>query len=399
MLNKAQEAVKRTQEYDEYPVASGSSSMPKAVTKPASPPAQATSSRPFASAQKEKETMRLYQEATDRVNQTVNGEVPIDAGAVVSGLGGPVAYEQLYPSAVKSASPPPAAHAYQAPSDLPPPFEAGAPKNAKEQLDEKERMRQNYERRDAEELTKRQQVNAGSSSGSHSYDPPPFPSGPSPSDVGEAISEKEILRRRFAQQDREAMGVPSYTPVSPSRHVSVSAVPSYSPSPPPRRQVSTSGSLMPHNVRASRPTPLPPVGPGGFKPLTAAEEKATLKARYDAENNAAGSTYYQASPPATPPYMNGRGSAHTPPLHRDSSSTGASVPTPKTPPPLAPRPPPSYIAETQAEDARVSAYALTGTLPSDAGGAATVGLIHMNGSVFKAPGPPPPLPPKPADDI
>jgi len=387
LYNQAQEAVKRTQDIVDYPEASGSSSAPKpAKTDNAPAPSSSfTSGRTFSSAQQEKEAMRLYHEATDRVNRAVNGNSPPqDAGALVTGLGGPVAYDSLYPSSVQSASPPPpVVHAPQPMtmnSDMPPPFETGAPRNAREQLDEKERMRREYERRDAEELARQQQEQqqqeAASSSVVPPYDPPPFSAGPSAAAVGEAISEKEALRRKFEQQDREAMaarGGYTSSPSPPSRHTSATAV-------------------------MSRPTPVPPVGPGGFKPLTAVEEKAMLKYRYESENGASaggsGSSYYQpASPPPPARILNGRNGTSTPPLSY-SPSPKSSIPAPQTPPPLRPRPPPSYIAETQAEDARVSKYTLTGVFPSDD----DTGHIKVNGSIFKAPGPPPPLPPKPADE-
>jgi len=102
--------------------------------------------------------------------------------------------------------------------------------------------------------------------------------------------------------------------------------------------------LVPHNLVNKRM-------------LSAAEEKALLKAKYETEE--------QTPPPITPGRQNGYSSPRTPsttglfpspmwsepPISRDQRQ----ISPPRSPPSLLPRPPASYIRETAEEDARLQA--------------------------------------------
>lgn len=97
-----------------------------------------------------------------------------------------------------------------------------------------------------------------------------------------------------------------------------------------------------------------------MRPLTAAEEKARLKAMYEAEERGPGSPLPMSPPmsmpsPMSPPYTNGMNGAG---VHRQQSLAAAaldysSIPPP---PPLMPRPPKEYIQETQQEDQKIAAH-------------------------------------------
>jgi len=140
--------------------------------------------------------------------------------------------------------------------------------------------------------------------------------------------------------------------------------------------------------------------------LTALEEKALLKAKYDAEDV------------GSKPKVNGNGnSVYTNGGGLSSPSSSASSPsTPPVPPPLKPRPPVEYIQETQEEDLRVSRFVTAGVVPAEEIHPSTLspspsllrksttpGLDVTPFTPFtpgfdpKLPGPPPPLPPKPAE--
>ncbi|KAJ7063077.1 hypothetical protein C8F01DRAFT_1131451 [Mycena amicta] len=188
-------------------------------------------------------------------------------------------------------------------------------------------------------------------------EPPPF-SGSSPSPPF-GLSEKDLLQRKFDAQDAEARRAAG------------------APSPPPRSMSS------------------PPVGrpSGGTQILTAVEEKALLKAKYDAQDK---------------PKVNGHNAGYTNGIGLSSPSSSTPS-TPPIPPPLMPRPPAEYIQETQEEDARVSRFVTSNTVPSIDEDPLPTSLSHSPSLMFtpftpftpgfdpKMPGPPPPLPPKPAE--
>ncbi|KAJ7632399.1 hypothetical protein FB45DRAFT_1057491 [Roridomyces roridus] len=177
--------------------------------------------------------------------------------------------------------------------------------------------------------------------------PPPF--------SGAGLSEKEILRRRLDAQDSEARQTAA------------------APQPPPPRKGS--------NSTLSRPTPAPP---SGGKILTALEEKAMLKSKYDTED---------AGPK---PKTNGHCERSRAEFHLAFAVAAL-----------------EYIQETQEEDARVSRFVASAVptidepVPPLSPSASIVrkstsspGLDIAPFTPFTpgfVPGPPPPLPQKPAE--
>lgn len=279
-------------------------------TYPASQPVQkpAVTSTPagvpnYMSAEEEKAALRRYEDAKRAVQMTQLGGTD-DVGT----------------SSSSSYVPPPAAN------ELPPSFEASVPAvDARTQLAEKERLQRDYEARDAAAAKPASLEDAPA----YSHNPEPQPL--TGTIIQSAIAEKEMLRRKFEMMDAQARGSPSQPP----------------------RQASP---VQPK----TRPTPAPPTS---SRILTAAEEKAMLRARFEAEDSA------QAPPPAPepspPPQINGYSyvNGYTNGTHAGPSTPSPSVPTfnpPPAPPPLAPKPPAAYIQETQEEDARVSRYVNAG---------------------------------------
>ncbi|KAJ7734953.1 hypothetical protein DFH07DRAFT_117678 [Mycena maculata] len=390
LFDEAQRAVKKTQGMDFYsgPSRSGSyqasthgrsnsdlatdsgSSRPAAANATAggsssqsSPPSQkptTTKVPQYMTAEQEKAALRRYHEAKQAVGR-VQGYVSDEGTDLKSASGSsPIAYDSLFPSpAIPSGS---SANALNGKGgDSPPPFETASPDLSR--LPEKERLRRAYAAQDAAALQNNNPANDA---------PPPF------SGVNQQLSEKELLQKKFDAQDAEARRAAG------------------APRPPPRKV---------SNSSLGRPTPAPP---GSVKVLSALEEKALLKARYDAED--AGSK----------PKTNGNGNAvYTNGGGLSSPSSSASTPsTPPVPPPLKPRPPVEYIQETQEEDARVSRFVTTGVpsideeapLPTTLSPSSSIlrkstspGLDVAPFTPFtpgfdaRLPGPPPPLPPKPAE--
>lgn len=356
----------------------------------------------YLTAEQEKAALRRYEEAKMRVDRTQNLGYISDEdedGDIVqqppaAPLRGPIAYESLFPSSIPSGSSSGPGTAPPLNDNMPPPFTPSSAIPASH-LSEKERLFRSYEAQDAAALGRQSTSSADAPPYSSS---PPFTGEPGASGFAggsELLSEKELLRRKFEAQDREAMmGTPGRT--SP-------------PQPPPR----TSGRA------AARPAPAPPSASGSRSQriLTAVEEKALLKAKYEAEDaprahaNGTGTNRHNYSVPHSPVRS---ATMPTPASPRFATSS------PPAPPPLMPRPPVEYIQETQEEDARVSRLALNGSLsPLDASAPAHPS-VKINGSggnsspgldmrpftpftagfetVVKAPGPPPPLPPKPSGD-
>ncbi|KAF9076725.1 hypothetical protein BDP27DRAFT_1413877 [Rhodocollybia butyracea] len=293
LYQKAQEAARKAQGLDYSPSTESPNNRPIVNSTAAGVPQ-------YLSAEEEKAALRRYEEAKRAVQRTQLGGTD-DVGTSSSSSAPYV--------------PPPAAN------ELPPSFEASVPVDARTQLAEKERLRLEYEARDrAAAAAKAQADNAPA----YSHDPEPQPL--TDTSIQSAIAEKEMLRRKFEMQDAQARAAPG------------------SPSQPPRQASPTF---------RSRPTPAPP---SSNRVLTAAEEKAMLRARFEAEDSAP-----PAPTPATPPpqingyshvndYTNGAPGPSTP------SPSIPTFNTPPAPPPLAPKPPAAYIQETQEEDARVSRY-------------------------------------------
>ncbi|KAJ2919891.1 hypothetical protein MD484_g614, partial [Candolleomyces efflorescens] len=342
-------------------------------------PAQGASVRggpSYPSAEQEKAALQRYQAAKDAVDRTQSNIDPEDLPPSVAGPvrdSGPIAYEALFPNAGSSSanrSPPPPAVS----EPPPPPFAGGAPIGPMAILSEKERLKREYEARDAAALAAQQQQQQPSYAAPPpaftAAAPPPFaPAASAPSQYANAIAEKEALRRKFEAQDRAAAAAAAALPPpaplqTPSRNSSARPAP-----PQPTGGGSYTAPLSP------RPAPSTP---GSSRVLTAAEEKALLKAKYDAQDSAG------SRPPAplAPSRANGRanGATGTPSPPPFTSQNGA-------PPPLMPRPPVEYIQETREEDARVVRYTMNGENP-----AAMDDAYGMNGGPKL-----PPLPPKPAE--
>ena len=445
LFKSAQEAVARTQGFNAVPSAtdptqsSSGSKGPSAAalmysqaianvrndaSKQAySPPAPAKVQLPTASqlkmpkvpgyltAEEEKAALRRY-ESAKRAVDIVQGGSEYPSGTPGGSGSGLISYDSLYPAAAEGS----AAQAMAPPlNDLPPPFEAGPPMTAPQQLSEKERLRRAYEAQDAAALSRqtstattvrsqgspvqsRQTPSAAPPPASYDASPPPFSGGPA---YSSAAAEKELLRRRFEAQDAVVNRAPGpVAPQTPPRNGSLLA----SSTTPAR-----SGSLVSSSSFRSRPTPLPPIADGnGHRVLSAAEEKAMLRAKFEAQDSASSGE----TPP--PMYLNGYVSAlasasstvtsGAPPSISSSGLSYTSSPRLGSPPPLLPRPPQEYIKETQEEDARVSRMTMNGTIPLDGESRkpkqqqpiAPTGVAGMVGDWAFAN--PPPLPPKPLGD-
>ncbi|KAM6500095.1 hypothetical protein JOM56_003109 [Amanita muscaria] len=296
----------------------------------------------YLTAEEEKAALRRYENAkraVDRVQNVEYYEQEPEAGT--SSL---VPYDSLYPPGPPAAS---AAPAQSIPvNDLPPPFEAGPPLTAPQQLSEKERLRRAYEVQDAavsrQNTASTAHVPAAIAPPPQNASPPPFSTGSST--YTSAAAEKEALRRRLEAQEAGGAAPNNWQTVTP-------------PQTPPR----SNSDSAPSSAVRNRPTPLPPAAAGsgsGQRILTAAEEKAMLRARYEAQESGAGS-----GGPPPPMYANGFGnSAGSSNGVAPSTYSGLSYAStaPSSPPPLRPRPPRDYIKETQEEDERVSRMTMNG---------------------------------------
>ncbi|KAI0797479.1 hypothetical protein C8Q75DRAFT_2414 [Abortiporus biennis] len=331
-----------------------SGSNPKPVVKAPTPQ--------YPSADQEKAALRRYEEARAAVERNQGAfETPGDGpSSEEPPPTAPISYDALFPP--NNVPPVPSTNGVYSNGayNNPPAFQTSSSSQSQPSyITEKEKLRRAYEAQDAAALSVTKASPAISAVGGgfgmlpspqsqqqQTFSPPPTNAALPPS--SNPVSEKELLRRRFEAQDAAAAGaVPS------------SRTP---PTPPPRTARSPGNSL-----RAALPTPrsppIPPAGPSGFQPLTAAEEKARLKAMYDSEHQQQTPQPYsqQPLPPANgaPPYMvNGTTHSYSPAV-----------------PPLAPRPPKEYIQETQEEDARTHAKLQA----LDVAGAASVAL-DLNGN-------------------
>ena len=276
----------------------GSISPPRSPDPPSPPASSSSKTVPhYPSAEDEKAALKRYHEAKLAVDRTQNSQYASREGIPSSSA--PVAYDTLYPSTSMSRSVSHGAPDQAGGSDMPPPFDG--PNDQPQYLNEKERLRRRYEAQDAAAV-------AAQSSMAPLEESPSYTASyvaPGQSSVTSALSEKELLRRRYEEQDAAALAQQPH------------------PVPPPR---AVNGSRL--------PPPVPPSG-SGFRPLTAAEEKAQLRAKYAAEEQQANDNAASASASAF-------GSTSPPPPGVEPS-----------PPPLMPRPPAEYIQETQEEDARV----------------------------------------------
>ena len=315
---------------------------PAPVVASPTPVRQSTSSA-TPSASDEKAILQRYYEAKNAVWQTQSahyGRVPGNAE--------PVPYDALYPNQQQPGSASPSGSQFQPqtpppPAGMPPAFPVAGGSSTHPILSEKERLRRHYEAQDAAATQQQQQPwQPAPPPADYASSPPPGPypagaGGPppfaaaSPSTPLSAYAEKELLRRRYEEQDATA---------------SQGARPT--PTPPPRSSQTVNG-------RSSRPQPTPPTSPSApvpGRPLTAAEEKARLRAMYEAEERRAPPPPLAPTPPMAAVLANGYSPYPSPPPSNGFHAPGG---TPPPPPPLAPRPPKEYIEETRVEDARTTA--------------------------------------------
>ncbi|KAH8107088.1 hypothetical protein BXZ70DRAFT_1003970 [Cristinia sonorae] len=360
-----------------------------------------TNGRRFPTAEEEKAEMRRYQEAKAAVerNQEVETYTP-DQGT----FGQPISYEALYgPSPAKAQTSPPAngsmnGYGSTQYAEQQQPLSPPAPISAFDALSEKERLRRAYAAQDAMAAASRPPTAATITPNTSPYPmtnpqqspvyvppvhpnyrpvsppeaiSPPMPTaGPGPTS---ALAEKEMLRRRYEAQDA-AVAVPN-TPPQPVYIPPVAQMANGmhtggggTPTPPPRTRGSAGGGSM-RGLPNPRAQPLPPVA--SSQPLSAAEEKARLRAAYEAQDAQAQARTSPSPPPPNPYAMNmynppsptpssqshSHGHGMLPMVPNGSHNRSGSLTTSglPPPPPLAPRPPREYIEETRQEDARTSA--------------------------------------------
>ncbi|KAF7964782.1 hypothetical protein HWV62_3002 [Athelia sp. TMB] len=351
----------------------------------------------YASAEEEKAALRRYHEAKNAVSRTQGIQSPVND---------PISYDSLYPSAPAAST--------ATPSGNPPPF--AAPPSGSHILNEKERLRRAYEAQDAALLASQQQQAQAPppQSQSPAYSSPPAafvvpayapaPLGPPGTGPNGFLSEKELLRQKFAADDAAAMNA------SPSRNASFSPVQNRTP---PRREPTLDTSA--------------PIA-GQSNILSAVEEKALLRAKYEAEERATNgngslppSASYSNAPTASAPTTPYRkpsyqaqpsyaasppASAYQTPVNESPPPSFGQIPiknnTIPTPPPLRPRPPVEYIQETQEVDALVRRESVRPTeIAHEPGFTRKKSAHELDLRPFtpfqvgiNEPGPPPPLPPK-----
>lgn len=315
----------------------------------------------YPSAEDEKKALRMYYEAKLAVDRSQNTEYASKEGI---GSLGPASYDVLYPqgsgaSGSGSGAGTGAGGSRQVCEDLPPPFEEPPPDSALMQVSEKERLRQYYETQD-----KAQGSSVERSSPTYSSPMPKTSyAGPPPMEDWAARG----LGRRDEGQDAVAPPMPP-----PMREPAQS---------PPLRM----GPIVNGSGSGGRAQPVPPPTMNGMQPLTANEEKARLRAKYEAEERQGAQGYVSPRPPP-PPRVYATESAHghpygyaRAPLHAHTTSvngfadasrhpyaTAGAIPngldlspspsprlpssSSSPPPPLMPRPPAEYILQTQEED-------------------------------------------------
>jgi hypothetical protein len=363
---------------------SGSASGQAGGSSSASPakPSVISATPQFMTAEQEKAALRRYEEAKRAVDRTHNAEEAPPAK--------PIAYDSLYPAN----KPAPTASSSQPSDDAPPSFESAAgSSNIMAHLSEKEKLRRKYEAEDAAAAQHRAPPAAYTApppAPAPTPAPVPVPAPSLPNQYANALEEKEALRRKFAARDAQVAkaNATSPPPVATTNNTAV-------PSTPPPQGGSSSPARSPNGNNGFRPAPSPPgASAQGSRVLTAVEEKALLRAKFEARDG------------GRKPSMNGAAPVKT---------NGPTLQVqPSTPPPLMPRPPVEYIKETQEEDARLSKFNGEaprlddgGSKPNGAGGSsslspsgANIGLDMKPFTPFRAgfetsaatPGPPPPLP-------
>lgn len=336
----------------------------------------------YLTAEQEKEALKRFEEARMAVDRLQNSNSVAQA---------PIAYDSLYPKARGPTS-------GMASSDAPPSFEASV-SSANTASGPMTAMQEKAA------LAERMRVNDAVQQPSQFSTPPPAFNAPAASapvptsnappgqkDYMDAAAEKEALKKKFEARDAA------------------------------RKKSSGSTAIPPRNASlaaGARPTPTPPSPNSGpissaSAVLSAAEEKAMLKAKLEAKDaKAQKKSGVNGHPPASlrnspitpPPTSPSPAASFTRQQQYSPAMASASLTPPSapgSPPPLMPRPPVEYIQETREEDERVSKIAIDGAnLPMDGteNGIYTNGHVpHGQSGALKVPGPPPPLPPKPAGE-
>ena len=334
---------------------------PQAQSSPSSSGAGARSVPQYPSAADEKAALKLYHEAKRAVDRNQNihvQDVQRDDGVASPA---PIAYEALYPPPLAGGSSGGAEVGQHADEGLPPPFEASGserPLHNDAHLSEKERMKRQYEAQDAAAASAPPPPHFYSEQGGSAqvFSPAYASGGGLPSYTGppaeSGLSEKETLRLRYEQDDASAAALArqqSPPPFMTQPHSQL-AYQNQPPSPPHPR------------TNGTRTQPVPPTI-NGVRPLTAAEEKAQLKAKYEAEERdargASGGSNGSSNGASMKGFMsNTYDDIYSSPASRHPyANGGASPPSPPSPPPpLLPRPPVEYIQQTQEEDIRARNY-------------------------------------------
>lgn len=352
----------------------------------------------YLTVEQEKEALRRYEEAKMAVDRVHHNPYESNAAA-------PIAYDSLYPKPGASSSS--GAGAGAGAADAPPSFEASmtGPNTNPGPMSAMAEKAALAERMRLEEAA----AAAGGMQNQNAAPPPSFNAVQDniQQQYRDAAAEKEDVRKKLEAKDAAAAAKRA------------------------RHQQQRQQSLR-NQHHQTQPLPPPqhamPQPPSGAQVMTAAEEKARLKAKFEGKDAARMMGQKKVNgmptPPASPrPQVSSFQSSNTqvPPQQRLTTPVSSPHLTPPPPPPLMPRPPADYIRETREEDERVSRVVSDGAgfddEGSEGGGSGASGGvngrgyaagIYMNGNssgslskrslVAVAPGPPPPLPPKPAGE-
>lgn len=337
-----------------------SGSSPSSAMPP--PISQTAQSSRLPTAAEEKEMLRRYNDATNAVHRHHEANFGPSDGVMSSA-------SSSMPHGTSVGSDMDMDNSYaSAPDELPPPWVPSAEFSPQvESMSEKERYRIAYEAR--ERAAAQQQPPLAS--------PPPSASPPvsPPADYYTATGMRPSTSGSVTSPPADYY---TATGMRPSTSGSMTTdrgqpPPPWQPQPP----AQPGGLPLPPNLRTRSP-PLPPAS--SQRIMSAAEEKAMLKAKYESEEPKAASP-----PPSTPPKA--KGAAHNNNNNSPSPTTQTQTP-PQTPPPppLMPRPPASYIQETAEEDARLQdeLLATDGNGNADVAGAAahtTTTIVHRSATV------------------
>lgn len=229
----------------------------------------------------------------------------------------PVAADSPLPT---HSSPPP-----MPPSDLPPSFtpNLGPAASALSALEEKARLRRQYEEQDTASGSASNLSPPGPPSVTP---PPPIPTNPPSGHGYSAQDEKERMRLMYAEQDAAVRTNERRATVDSGRRAALPAPPMASHLPPvPGYDTNANGNGL-------DPPPFTGgfINPATFKPLSAVEEKAKLRAQYEAEANGHainGGGGSSDEPP--PPSFESHYQSHSPPQHSIAPPSRSVGPTPE----------------------------------------------------------------------